>query len=190
MLNVIVNVYFYWCVRVFILTILLFVQVPYLLAQGVLKVELPNGDSIEYMVVFKERDSINGRVHAVFAKDTSVSAYKGSFVNGKPNGAFLFYYPSGKYCQTFIYGYGKLHGDYAVYNRQGDIIKKGEYRNGLKDGFWRDLDKNLIGRYYKGKRHLKWKITNPKGRGAKESWVYFRGVLRKGDAKTAEMLRL
>jgi antitoxin component YwqK of YwqJK toxin-antitoxin module len=160
------------------------------MTQEVLKVKFPNGNSIDYAVVFKELDSLNGKVHAVFAADTSVTAYMGSFVNGKQNGVFLYYYPSGSYHQTCIYGYGNLHGDYTVYNEEGKIVLKGQYKNGLKHGYWRDLDKNLIGRYYKGKRHLKWKITNPKGRGVKESWVYFRGVLRKGDAKTAEMLRL
>jgi len=174
----------------FALVLLFSVQVHCLVAQDMLKVKFPNGDSIGYSVVFKERDSINGRVRAVFAADTTITAYKGSFVNGKPNGVFLFYYPTGKYRQTFVYGYGKLHGDYSVYNELGAIVKKGEYRNGLKDGYWRDLDQNLIGRYFKGMRHLTWKITNSNGRGAIEKWVYFRGVLKKGNAKSAELLRL
>ena len=174
----------------FVLFVLLSAQTHCLLAQDMLKVKLPNGDSIGYSVMFKERDSINGSVRAVFAADTTITAYKGSFVNGKPNGVFLYYYPSGKYRQTMINGYGRLHGDYTVYNEDGGVIKKGKYRNGLKYGYWRDLDKNIIGRYYKGKRHLAWKITNSKGRGVKEKWVYFRGVLKRGDPKSAELLKL
>ena len=69
-------------------------------AQDSLNVVFPNGDSVVYAVEFKDRDSLNGVVKAVFSQDTSVVAYKGSFVNGKPNGPFLFYYPSGTYRQT------------------------------------------------------------------------------------------
>ncbi len=188
--NISLNLFFTWCGRMFVLLLLIFMQWHNLIAQEVLKVKLPNGDSIEYTVVYREQDSLNGKTHAVFAADTTVTAFRGSFINGKPNGAFLYYYPSGRYYQTCIYGYGNLHGDYTVYNQEGSIILKGQYKNGLKHGYWRNLDENLIGRYFKGMRHLTWKITNSNGKGAIEKWAYFRGVLKKGDAKSAELLRL
>ena len=172
-------------------TALLFLSLNFTIqAQDSLNVVFPNGDSVVYAVEFKDRDSLNGVVKAVFSQDTSVVAYKGSFINGKPNGPFLFYYPSGTYRQTLIYGYGELHGDYTVYNDNGSVIKKGKFKNGVKHGYWIDVENKLIGRYYKGKRHLSWKIKNASGKGVKERWTYFNGVLKRGDPNSAELLDL
>lgn len=159
-------------------------------AQTDMKVTFPNGDEVTHSVFFVESDSVNGRVKAVFASDTSRTAFIGHFVNGKPNGRFLYYYPNGKYHQTMIYGYGNLHGDYTVYNKKGGITKKGIYKNGLKHGYWKDRVNNLIGRYRKGKRHLVWKITDDSGKKTYERWFYRNGKLKRGDQKSADKLEL
>jgi len=158
--------------------------------QQTLNIVLPNGDKINASARLLVNDSVNGRVKAVYASDSSKTLYTGSFVNGKPNGKFLYYYENGKYMQTMIYGYGDLHGDYTVYNEKGQIIKKGIYKNGLKHGFWIDKVAKLQGRYKKGERHLYWKMTINKELKQFEKWYYFKGELKKGDSKTAEKLNL
>lgn len=154
------------------------------------KVTLPNGDNFSYTIIYKEYDSLNGNIIAVFFGDTSVVAFKEGYYNGKPNGVFLYYYPNGNYRQTMVYGYGELHGDYTVYNDFGEVIKKGKYKDGLKQGYWRDLTLNLTGRYHKGERHLKWKLIDPHDKDSVYHWRYNKGQLRKGNIEKANLLRL
>ncbi len=159
-------------------------------SQEQLKTTLPDGQEISHKVIFKERDSLNGRVLAVFASNPDQVAFSGYFMKGKPNGRFLYYQPNGHYHQTMIYGYGKLHGDYTIYDNKGNITIKGKYKNGLKHGYWKDRENNVIGRYRKGKRFYIWKRTDDSGKRVLEKWHYKKGELVKGDRETAAKLRL
>ena len=176
--------------RIFILTLLIVLPFLELRCQEMVSRILPNGDSVNYSVIFKDCDSINGNVIAVFYNDTNKLAFKEVYYRGKPNGLFLYYFPNGRYLQTMVYGYGQLHGDYTIYCDTGTVIKKGQYKNGLKHGYWIDLQINLTGRYQKGKRHKTWKLQDSNDKSFINKWQYFKGELRKGDAKKAALLNL
>ena len=174
--------------QVFALFVLSLVIMPGY-SQETLKVSLPNGEQFEHEVVYKQKDSVKGII-AVFASDTGQIAFSGFYVNGKPNGRFLYYRPNGEYRQTMIYGYGKLHGDYTVYGEKGKILVKGKYKEGQKHGFWIDKKLNLMGRYRLGKRHRGWKQVEHGGKKILEKWFFYNGKLRNGDPKTAAKLTL
>ncbi|MFT7614463.1 MAG: hypothetical protein ACI9J3_003445 [Parvicellaceae bacterium] len=176
--------------HILIIIVLVYFNISAHYGQQVLNIILPNGTEISESVHLVLNDSVNGKVKAVYASDSSKTLFTGNFVNGKANGRFLYYYKNGKYMQTMIYGYGDLHGDYAVYNEKGQIIKKGIYKNGLKHGFWIDKVSKLQGRYKKGEKHLYWKKTINKELKQFEKWFFSKGELKKGDAKTAESLDL
>lgn len=176
--------------RSFILLMLMVLQFFELSCQELVSRILPNGDTVNYSVIFKECDSTNGNVRAVFFDDTNTLAFKEVYYSGKRNGVFLYYFPNGEYLQTMVYGYGLLHGDYTIYCDAGTVIKKGQYVNGLKHGYWRDLQINLIGRYQKGKRHRAWKLQDSNDKSLIHKWQYFKGELRKGDAEKARLLFL
>ena len=56
-----------------------------------------------------------------------------------------------------IYGWGYLHGNWIEYDEFGEMVVKGFYRNGMKDGKWAFLSEGILGNYRKGLKHGRWK---------------------------------
>jgi antitoxin component YwqK of YwqJK toxin-antitoxin module len=78
---------------------------------------------------------------------------------GRANGNWKWYYDTGSILKEENYLHGKEEGSSIEYAENGKIIAKGEYLDGLKEGFWfTDIgDHREEGKYFDGERHEEWK---------------------------------
>lgn len=68
--------------------------------------------------------------------DNGVLNLEGPIVNGKREGAFRSYYPSGKLMSTGFFENGNREGHGIVYHENGVISIQGDYKNGKPQGLW------------------------------------------------------
>ena len=57
--------------------------------------------------------------------------------DGRPEGTYVIYYPSGKIAEVRSYYHGIFHGEWRTYNENGQLIGLASYKEGQKDGPWR-----------------------------------------------------
>ncbi|HLP12002.1 MAG TPA: toxin-antitoxin system YwqK family antitoxin [Flavobacteriales bacterium] len=83
---------------------------------------------------------------------------KGKYVKGKIHGPWYWFYTNGKKHREETYRYGKEEGITTEYDSVGNVITRGEYLAGLKDGEWYyDLGDHIEkGRYAGGDREAEW----------------------------------
>lgn len=67
-----------------------------------------------------------------------------SYVNGRMNGCWKFYYSCGILLSTQHYVSNELHGYYACYDINNKAVIIGNYVNGYKKGFWFEYDKKFF----------------------------------------------
>lgn len=85
----------------------------------------------------------------------------GSFNDqGKPDGEWNWYYPSGKILRQEYYRNGLRQGPILEYHENGAILSKGQYENGLKEGKWtlENGDHLEEGAYTNDKKNGEWKF--------------------------------
>lgn len=111
----------------------------------------------EHEVIFKSNDTINGKVIAVYASDTTIIAYQGGYYQGYKNGNWKYYYPNGKIMEWSIYQKDLRNGDYTKYNIDGEVVVKGKYLNDKKNGFWAYRSHKLYGKFKNDEKNGKWK---------------------------------
>lgn len=82
----------------------------------------------------------------------------GRYVKGKIHSKWTWYYPNGRKHREETYRYGKEDGLVIEYDSLGNVITKGEYVAGLKDGEWfYDLGDHIEkGRFSGGDRDGEW----------------------------------
>jgi antitoxin component YwqK of YwqJK toxin-antitoxin module len=117
-----------------------------------------------------------GRKQGVWIKnfENGKPSYKASFVDDKPVGELLRYYPSGKLKAKIIYS-GNV-GRATMYNETEKMIAKGNYINNKKDSVWMYYNdrEELTAReqYVNGLRNGKSFIYYPSGKLSEETnWV-------------------
>lgn len=83
---------------------------------------------------------------------------KGKYVKGKVHGTWVWYYANGKKRREETFRYGKEEGSVIEFDSLGNVITKGEYLAGLKDGEWfYDLGDHIEkGRFVAGDREAEW----------------------------------
>lgn len=121
-------------------------------------VKINDSTIFEHEVIFKSNDTINGKVLAVYANDTSIIAYQGSYYQGYKNGNWKYYYPTGKIMEWSIYQKGMRNGDYTKFDIEGNVLVKGKYLNDIKHGAWAYRSHKLYGKFKNGLKHGKWKL--------------------------------
>ncbi len=122
-----------------------------------------NGGVEEWEVIYTQHDTVNGSWIAVYAEDTTQMAFKRSYVRTKPNGLYKAWYPNGKVREFGVYGYGSLHGDWVEYDQEGNVLIRGKYKEGKKNGFWAYRTKNCFGKYLRDQKHGRWKCFDKEG---------------------------
>jgi antitoxin component YwqK of YwqJK toxin-antitoxin module len=110
---------------------------------------------------------------------------EGDFSDGKKNGEWKFYYPSGKIGSSGFYENDESTGKWIYYFEDGTISSEGEYVGGKKNGYWNAMNKtgsrkseityaNGSGEYREfysdGKLKVKGQIIDGKNQG---KWEYF-----------------
>lgn len=72
-----------------------------------------------------------------------VIASKGSLLNGRPHGNYIYYYPSGAMLANGMYDSGTKVGYWQYRHHDGDLLMVGQYNAaGLPEGLWILLDLN------------------------------------------------
>jgi len=94
---------------------------------------------------------------AVFAESPSQIAIEKTFSNNHQNGVYKVYYPSGRLRIFSVFANDKLNGEWTWYNENGTILIKGEYKDGIKDGYWAYKYMRTYGRYKDGLKKGIWK---------------------------------
>ena len=125
-----------------------------------IKVYVNDSTVFWHRIVWVEHDTTNGKRIAVFEKNKSVEAIVQSYKDGKPNGAWKKYYPSGQLMEKITYSAGIKNGEYVLMSFMGVVLIKGTYKNNLKHGHWENKTLNFSGKYKEGKRHGIWKWTS------------------------------
>jgi antitoxin component YwqK of YwqJK toxin-antitoxin module len=92
---------------------------------------------------------------------------EGSYVDGKREGDWTFYFKAGKWVWFYensalwreeYYRKGKEDGPSVEYNREGGVIEQGEFIDGLRTGAWIEQvgDHKQTGSYIDGERTGEW----------------------------------
>ena len=124
-----------------------------------------------YKVNYIRKDTVNGKAIAVYAAHPSDTAIIAGFYNGYMAGVFETRYPGGGRMEKIIYQKNKRNGEYTLFSRSGEVIIKGSYYNGIKNGYWAYRSWGIYGKYKEGKKHGKWKwIDNSR----KKTIIYFK----------------
>ncbi len=144
--------------------------------QDSLAVKTDDNTYVWYPVKISADKSQGGQVTAVYAHDTTVTAYVKNYYMGYQSGITRTFYPTGEKMELIVYQKGKKNGDYTYYGKDGQVKTKGEYRDDRKDGYWAYRSQNLYGSYRKGLKAKRWKWYYSGGR----SYFSFR-YNRKGE---------
>jgi len=71
-----------------------------------------------------------------FTEDGATLESEGDFANGKKNGEWKYYYPSGKVASVGTYENDEPVGNWMYYFEDGKVSSKGEFVGGKKNGYW------------------------------------------------------
>lgn len=128
-------------------------------------------------VVLAGKDSTDGKITATYPNHNNSLAYEVNYYMGKKSGFVRIYYPgTTQIMQTVVYANGKLNGESTWYNRQGKIMIKGMYTNGVRDGFWFYTNYSLSGNYKDGLKHGTWRWRTG---AVKHKMKFKKGVLQR-----------
>ena len=87
--------------------------------------------------------------------------------DGRPEGTYVIYYPSGKIAEVRSYYHVIFHGEWRTYNENGQLIGLASYKEGQKDGPWRiwsDKGNLLYEMFYTaGKKSGVWRSWDEEG---------------------------
>ncbi|NND76693.1 MAG: hypothetical protein HKN39_00730 [Flavobacteriales bacterium] len=91
---------------------------------------------------------------------------KGKYTKGRPSGEWKWYYKNGILHREEYYRKGREDGLSIEYNEEGEIITKGEYIDGLKEGEWfyHVGDHTEKGSYSDGEKNSNWIHTYDNGK--------------------------
>jgi hypothetical protein len=128
----------------------------------------------------------NGKQSAHYLFDSTRTALEVNYKNGKQNGLFKSYFPSGVLMEFGVYANGLRNGDWSVYDTTAKLIIKGKYINNIKHGYWSYLKKGCYGRYKNGMEHGTWKCFTDN---LMINFVYKRGILRSKKTVYRKVLR-
>jgi antitoxin component YwqK of YwqJK toxin-antitoxin module len=83
---------------------------------------------------------------------------KGSYVNGRPNSTWRWYFENGNLLREEVFLRGKEDGFCLELNEKGDTIAFGEYIDGEREGKWffKDGDVSVSGNFKSGKQDSIW----------------------------------
>jgi hypothetical protein len=123
---------------------------------------------------------------AVYANDTNKVAIEKTFTSYAQNGLAKVYYPSGNIMTTAVYANNKINGDWTWYYENGIIKVKGQYKAGVKHGYWAYKYIKTYGRYKKEKKNGKWKRFDENG--VKHYAYYKKGKFIRGENLFSEEL--
>lgn len=114
-------------------------------------------EPVNYFVV----DSLKGPEICIYMSNGNDTAFVAKYYNGRKTGMVKTYYPSGKLMMTTIYAKGKKNGEETIYNEEGAIMIKGCYVDGTKDGFWIYKNYGFMGNYKNGLKSGWWRQVRP-----------------------------
>lgn len=115
---------------------------------------------------------------AVFADDTTQIAIEKSTNKNGNSGLYKVFYPDGSLKVRTVYAKNKLNGEWTYYNNSGIIQIKGNYKLGVKHGYWAYKKLQTYGRYKDGLKFWRWYYKNKNNKRVKST--YKRGVLVRG----------
>lgn len=121
------------------------------------RIRINDSTFFDHEVIIVKNDTVNGKKIAVYASDTTVTAYEKGYYEGYQTGVYKVYFPTGKLMESYVYQKGKKNGDYSLYSIDGTLLVKGEFTNDLRDGYWAYRQEKLYGRFKDGKKNGKWK---------------------------------
>lgn len=111
-----------------------------------------------YVIDYKGFDwGQDGEVKGYYPLPGSPLAVHYHWKFGKIYGAYRAYYPNGGLIEFGVYADGMRHGEWTVYGEQEEVLIKGKYKNGVKDGYWAYRAEGWYGRYKNGHKKGRWK---------------------------------
>lgn len=75
-----------------------------------------------------------------YAEEDGSLQSEGEYVNGKKNGQWKIYYPSGKVSASGSYVNDEMTGPWTYYYEDGAVSSSGEYVGGKRNGYWSTLN--------------------------------------------------
>lgn len=99
-----------------------------------------------------------------------ISEEKGKYVKGKPHGIWKWYHINGKLHREEGFRYGREDGIIIEYDTLENVLTKGEFSEGLKNGEWfyHVGDHTEQGKYVDGEKDGDWKFVYDNGKTAFE----------------------
>jgi antitoxin component YwqK of YwqJK toxin-antitoxin module len=89
-------------------------------------------------------------------------------VNGTMNGEMIFYFPSGQVLEKGIYAYGAKEGAWVRYNETNIVTATANYKNGKKDGVWKIYSEagklKMVMNYDSGEKTGVWSMYDETGK--------------------------
>lgn len=125
---------------------------------------------------------------AIFAQDTSKVAVEKTFTDYGQNGLYKAYYQSGRLKVKTVFANNKINGEWTYYGTDGTIITKGNYKKGVKHGYWAYKSLKIYGRYKNGLKHRRWYVLDANNKKVRS--IYKKGVLVKGEGFGESTLQL
>lgn len=143
-------------------------------AQDTLRIWQPD-TTFEYLIKWCIDDDA---VRAYFKSDTSQVAVEYYTRDSLKNGNFKAYFPNGQLADWCVYTLGKRYGERTLYDMDGNILVKGNYKEGFKDGSWAFKYCNCYGKFNKDMLHGKWMCGEKPNR---NYWRFAKGEIKKGE---------
>ena len=111
-----------------------------------------------------KKGKLNG-VKKIFYNDGAIAEIL-NYSDGKRNGNYKRYGVNEKILEDLNYKNDELHGEATFYDGLGNVIIKGQYKEGLKSGVWKTYEKGKVVKEEKAKKYSSKNyklITNEKG---------------------------
>ena len=98
-----------------------------------------------------------------FYRDSGELEQQGVFIHGEFDGTWTWWYPGGDVHRLENYRRGVLDGEFLELDTMGNPIVKGGYTNGFKDGYWIVEVQDYVeqGEYIEGMKHGMWQHIYP-----------------------------
>lgn len=98
-----------------------------------------------------------------FYRDSGELEQQGVFIHGEFDGTWTWWYPGGDVHRLENYRRGVLDGEFLELDTMGNPIVKGGYTNGFKDGYWIVEVQDYVeqGKYIEGMKHGMWQHIYP-----------------------------